>query len=162
MNSQIANRLTNTSANLSKVQSSFTKSSTMTAKGLDNQSVSHANLRRRTKTINHQYDFTEIPRSNVSNINLNSSSNKKRWIANVSQSVRISKGTERAINIKHSDKFSQYELIVQLLKAENCDVIYFDCQLSSSQIGIIKMLQMFSNTELVHARLAMQFSREAC
>nr|WP_136252272.1 hypothetical protein [Ningiella ruwaisensis] len=86
---------------------------------------------------------------------------KARWICNVSEHVKLAKGVERAINISGKGKFSQYELMVKLLKAETCDVIYFDCQLSAQQIGILKMLQVFSKTELKNARLAMQFSKAA-
>lgn len=84
---------------------------------------------------------------------------KKRWLCNVSEAVKLSKHVKNGLNISGRGTFSQYELMVQLLKAETCDVIYFDCHLSASQIGILKMLQVFSNTELVHSRLAMQFDR---
>ncbi len=84
---------------------------------------------------------------------------KKRWLCNVSEAVKLSKHVKNALNIEGRGKFSQYELMVKLLKAETCDVIYFDCHLSANQIGILKMLQVFSNTELVHSRLAMQFDR---
>jgi len=84
---------------------------------------------------------------------------EKRWLCNVASTVKLSKHVERGLNIDSLGKYSQYELMVKLLKAETCDVIYFDCQLSASQIGILKMLQVFSRTELVHARLAMQFDR---
>lgn len=83
----------------------------------------------------------------------------KRWLCSVSSGVKLSKYVKNGINIDSRGRLSQYELMVKLLKAETCDVIYFDCQLSASQIGILKMLQVFSNTELVHARLAMQFDR---
>ncbi|MFC4699283.1 hypothetical protein ACFO4O_03810 [Glaciecola siphonariae] len=86
-------------------------------------------------------------------------SKKKRWLCNVSEGLRLSKNVENGLNIDSSGKYSQYELMVKLLKAETCDVIYFNCSLSASQIGILKMLQVFSNTELVHSRLAMQFDR---
>lgn len=86
---------------------------------------------------------------------------KKRWLCSVAEGVKLSKDVKNGINIDSREIKSQYELMVKLLKAETCDVIYFDCQLSASQIGILKMLQVFSNTELVHARLAMQFDRAA-
>lgn len=98
--------------------------------------------------------------SKVSFIQANKTvSAKKRWLCNVSEAVKLSKHVKNGLNISGRGTFSQYELMVQLLKAETCDVIYFDCHLSASQIGILKMLQVFSNTELVHSRLAMQFDR---
>jgi hypothetical protein len=88
-----------------------------------------------------------------------SKATKKRWLCNVSASVKLSKTVENGLNISSRGKLTQYELMVKLLKAETCDVIYFDCQLRPSQIGILKMLQVFSNTEIVHSRLSMQFNR---
>jgi len=84
----------------------------------------------------------------------------KRWLCNVSEGVKLTKGLKNGLNVATNANFTQYDLMVKLLKAETCDVIYFDCHLSPNQIGILKMLQVFSNTKLVHARLAMQFDRE--
>lgn len=84
---------------------------------------------------------------------------RKRWLCNVASGVKLNKHVKYGLNVDSRGNVSQYELMVKLLKAETCDVIYFDCQLNHSQIGILKMLQVFSNTELVHARLAMQFDR---
>ena len=86
---------------------------------------------------------------------------KSRWLCSVAESVKFQKNVARALSVRADASNSQYDLMVKLLKAETCDVIYFDCHLSASQIAILKMLQMFSKTELVHARLAMQFSKQA-
>lgn len=98
--------------------------------------------------------------SNVHSI-YDAGARKKRWLCNVAQHVKLANTVENGINVSGKGKYSQYELIVKLLKAETCDVIYFDCRFSAAQIAILKMLQLFSNTELVHARLAMQFNQAA-
>lgn len=106
-----------------------------------------------------------VATAHASTVSLNKVANiaeknaKKRWLCNVSEGVKLSKSVKYGLNIDSRGKLTQYELMVKLLKTETCDVIYFDCHLSASQIGILKMLQVFSNTELVHARLAMQFER---
>jgi hypothetical protein len=105
------------------------------------------------------YIRTAIEKSANSELSSDSKAPIARWLCNVSESVKLSKDVANGLNVCGRGKLSQYELMVKLLKAETCDVIYFDCQLSASQIGILKMLQVFSNTELVHSRLAMQFER---
>jgi hypothetical protein len=108
----------------------------------------------------HQLSLREASGSNLRSIR-NTQSTKKRWLCSVAENVKLSANVDRGINISGNGKYSQYELVVKLLKAETCDVIYFDCRFSSAQIGILKMLQLFSSTELVHARLAMQFDQAA-
>lgn len=101
-----------------------------------------------------------VSKSFTSNVSPIAENHKKLgWLCNVSEGVKLSKNVANGLNIDCRGKLSQYELMVKLLKAETCDVIYFDCHLSHSQIGILKMLQVFSSTELVHARLAMQFDK---
>ncbi|MBT1449562.1 hypothetical protein KJ365_01600 [Glaciecola sp. XM2] len=97
---------------------------------------------------------------NVSSIR-DAKTTKKRWLCCVAEHVKFAKTVDGGLNVRPSKTLSQYELMVKLLKAETCDVIYFDCHLSAAQIGILKMLQMFSGTQLVHARLAMQFDQVA-
>jgi hypothetical protein len=104
-----------------------------------------------------------LPEPSFNNVHCihDAGNSKNRWLCNVATHVKLSNKVENGINVSAKGKYSQYELIVKLLKAETCDVIYFDCRFSAAQIAILKMLQLFSNTEIVHARLAMQFNQAA-
>jgi hypothetical protein len=113
------------------------------------------------KNIAQQNPYQREPSLNNVHSIRDASTSKKRWLCSVAEHVKLSNTVENGINVSGKGKYSQYELIVKLLKAETCDVIYFDCRFSTAQIAILKMLQLFSNTELVHARLAMQFNQAA-
>jgi len=63
---------------------------------------------------------------------------KKRWLCNVAQHVKLANTVESGINVSGKGKYSQYELIVKLLKAETCDVIYFDCRYFKNAATVLK------------------------
>ncbi|MFC3121608.1 hypothetical protein [Agaribacter flavus] len=84
---------------------------------------------------------------------------KTGWWCNLADRLNLAVKHPYVISIKKR-RFSQYSLICALLKAGTCEKIFFDCDLSQAQAEYLGKLQRHSRTELIHARLAEQFSME--
>jgi hypothetical protein len=76
------------------------------------------------------------------------------WICNLSARYVFSQPRHDYLQIQPSEKHSQFELICSLLKANTCRVIYFDDQLTNSQLALIRERHISSKTQLIHAKVA--------
>lgn len=85
----------------------------------------------------------------------------KKWICNVSKDYMFAHSSADYLQIKTSSKHSQFELICRLLDADTCRVIYFDENLSHSQLGLLRERLIHSNTELLNAKVAYLFAKES-
>ncbi|MGQ8363769.1 hypothetical protein [Glaciecola sp. 1036] len=86
------------------------------------------------------------------------SSSKKGWWCNLSESIKLTTQYPYLLKVKRRN-LSQYATICALLKQGTCDKIFFDCDLDNQQAEFLGKLQKQSGTQLIHAKLAMQFNR---
>lgn len=96
---------------------------------------------------------------NVKSINSIASSkhlsSNSAWVFNLSKHYRFAKAATRQLQVSTNKK--QFEYICTLLRANNCDVIYFDEDFSFEQTQTIRKLQKESKTQLHSAKLAYLF-----
>lgn len=77
------------------------------------------------------------------------------WVFNLSKHYRFAKSAARQLQVCTNKK--QFEYICRLLKANTCEVIYFDEDFSFEQTQTIRELQKNSTTQLHSAKLAYMF-----
>lgn len=87
-------------------------------------------------------------------------SRKRGWICNLSQQFIFSQQHHEYLQIQTTEKFSQFTLICKLLEADTCRIIYFDDQLTPTELAELRKMQHGSQTELLHAKVAYMFSAE--
>ncbi|MDT0594323.1 hypothetical protein [Glaciecola petra] len=82
-------------------------------------------------------------------------STSSAWVFNLSKHYRFAKADARQLQVNSNNK--QFEYICRLLKANTCEVIYFDEDFSFEQTQIIRKLQKSTGTQLHSAKLAYLF-----
>lgn len=109
------------------------------------------------------------------------SGNGRGWVYNISAGFRFSSSTSKQLQISysrflkpllvHTDLVSsadakriarllinkQFDYLCSLLRAGNCETIYFDAKFSEAQFTVIRQLQSGCDTELVNARMVYMF-----
>jgi len=83
---------------------------------------------------------------------------KKGWICNLSHNYVFSQQHHEFLQIQATGTHSQFTLMCKLLKAETCRIIYFDDKLTAEQLLKLRKIQQFSQTEIIHAKVAFMFS----
>lgn len=96
-------------------------------------------------------DYTNNPASPHSSFPKNSA-----WKFNVSKYYKFAKPSKLQLQVA-TEQQKQFETICKLLKANNCEVIYFDEQFDQEQTRRLRELQKTSNTQLHNAKLAFLF-----
>ena len=84
---------------------------------------------------------------------------KPRWTCSVSKGFRFAKRKADNLQIIPSQKHSQFYLVCKLLKANTCDVIYFDEQFTQTQLATLRVLQTQTQTTLINAKQAFMFNQ---
>ena len=77
------------------------------------------------------------------------------WQFNLSKHYRFTKSSSTQLQVSPGKK--QFEYICKLLRANTCEVIYFDERFTKEQTQTIRTLQKNSNTQLHNAKLAYLF-----
>ena len=95
-----------------------------------------------------------FPKANKSN-----KQHTKGWTCNLSKRYAFSQHRKEQLNIKTNEQYTQFDIMCRLLKANTCSVIYFDEQLSDSQLTYIREHHSNTRTELLHAKIAFMFSK---
>lgn len=80
--------------------------------------------------------------------------NKQKWVCNISKHLKFSSKHPHYLQIDSSEKYSQYAILRELLKANTCHVIYFDAIFTEDELAVIRHLQDLTKTELIHSKVA--------
>ena len=145
----------------------------------DTQQYTNARL---CSLLSHQ-SGTKIQAPSISNPRALASAKRRGWVYNISAGFRFSNSSNTQLQISYSQFLTpllvntklassadtkrvarllinkQFEYLCSLLRAGNCETIYFDAKFTEAQFTVIRQLQAGCNTELVNARMVYMFKQ---
>ena len=73
------------------------------------------------------------------------------WWCNLCSDFKLRSSHPHQMVVKQN-KTSQFDIMVKLIKNQNCEVIFYDCELSQKQSAYLNNLVKSKNIRLVNAR----------